>query len=164
MAAACLQGWSPLMSAASAGHEDVVKLLLSLGADLQMANNQGRTSLHYAVRGRTCLMTGDAAWGVSRTRSKCWLELTSCLHPCPIPCAAEIPGVACLAQRTERHAEVRRARLRKLVLLCAAGKQREANYGETSATKWGKRRPERLHGCHSAPQVRILLRYITCIT
>ncbi|GAB4820126.1 hypothetical protein N2152v2_007172 [Parachlorella kessleri] len=62
------EGWSPLMSAASAGHEDVVKLLLSLGADLQMANNQGRTSLHYAVRGRTCLMTGDAAAaGAGRT-------------------------------------------------------------------------------------------------
>lgn len=45
-----MQGWSPLLSAVSSGHDDIVKLLLSLGAEVERANDQGRTPLHYAVR------------------------------------------------------------------------------------------------------------------
>lgn len=43
------QGWSPLLSAVSCGSDDIVKVLLSLGADLNRGNHQGRTPLHYAV-------------------------------------------------------------------------------------------------------------------
>lgn len=49
-----MQGWSPLMSAVSAGHEPVVRMLLSLGANVNQATAQGRTSIHYAAsKGRT---------------------------------------------------------------------------------------------------------------
>ncbi|KAJ8571323.1 hypothetical protein ON010_g5513 [Phytophthora cinnamomi] len=44
-------GWTPLMSAASAGHGDVVGLLLSKGADANLANENGQIPLHYH-RGR----------------------------------------------------------------------------------------------------------------
>lgn len=44
-----LQGWSPLNSAVSAGHDDVVQRLLSLGADVAAQTSGGQTPLHYAV-------------------------------------------------------------------------------------------------------------------
>ncbi|RLN62209.1 hypothetical protein BBJ29_002354 [Phytophthora kernoviae] len=44
-------GWTPLMSAASAGHGDIVGLLLSKGADANLANENGQIPLHYH-RGR----------------------------------------------------------------------------------------------------------------
>ena len=44
-----LQGWTPLHSAVSAGHNDVVQDLISLGADVNAANSSGQTPLHYAV-------------------------------------------------------------------------------------------------------------------
>ncbi|KAF1332046.1 26s proteasome non-atpase regulatory subunit, partial [Globisporangium splendens] len=40
-------GWTPLMSAASAGHVDVVSLLLSHGANANLANENGQIPLHY---------------------------------------------------------------------------------------------------------------------
>ena len=43
------QGWRPLHSATSAGHEPVARLLISLGADVNAANAQQRTPLHYAA-------------------------------------------------------------------------------------------------------------------
>lgn len=43
------QGWRPLHSAASAGHEPVATLLVSLGADVDAATAQQRTALHYAA-------------------------------------------------------------------------------------------------------------------
>ncbi len=43
------QGWRPLHSASSAGHEPVARLLISLGADVNAATAQQRTALHYAA-------------------------------------------------------------------------------------------------------------------
>ncbi|GIL69536.1 hypothetical protein Vretifemale_464 [Volvox reticuliferus] len=43
------EGWTPLQSAASCGHEAVVDLLLQLGARVAETNSGGRTALHYAV-------------------------------------------------------------------------------------------------------------------
>lgn len=44
-----LEGWSPLISACSCGHELIAKLLLSRGADPNRATHHGRTALHYAA-------------------------------------------------------------------------------------------------------------------
>lgn len=44
------QGWTPLLSAASAGHDSIVDALISAGAKPQATNSSGRTALHYAVR------------------------------------------------------------------------------------------------------------------
>ena len=44
------QGWAPLHSAVSAGHDDVVLRLLSAGADIGIRTSGGQTPLHYAVR------------------------------------------------------------------------------------------------------------------
>ncbi|KAL6761148.1 ankyrin repeat-containing domain protein, partial [Haematococcus lacustris] len=43
------EGWTPLHSAVSAGHEPVVKELLKLGADVNSLTAGRRTPLHYAV-------------------------------------------------------------------------------------------------------------------
>ena len=48
-----VQGWAPLHSAVSAGHDDVVQRLLSAGAEVGVVTSGGQTPLHYAVR-RTC--------------------------------------------------------------------------------------------------------------
>lgn len=51
-----LQGWTPLHTAVSAAQEATVKLLLSLGADVNAATAQKRTALHYAAsKGLTAL-------------------------------------------------------------------------------------------------------------
>lgn len=44
-----LQDWTPLHSAVSAGHTDIVQALISGGADVNAANSSGQTALHYAV-------------------------------------------------------------------------------------------------------------------
>lgn len=41
-------GSTPLILAASAGREDVVKILLTRGADINHQNNQGHSALQYA--------------------------------------------------------------------------------------------------------------------
>ncbi len=51
-----LQGWTPLMSAVSAGREEAVAALLAGGADVSAKNSSGQTALHYAVRACCCLM------------------------------------------------------------------------------------------------------------
>ncbi|KAG7671397.1 hypothetical protein Ndes2437A_g04051 [Nannochloris sp. 'desiccata'] len=43
------EGWTPLTSAVSCGFEEIVKYLLSLGADPNSTNAQNRTPLHYAA-------------------------------------------------------------------------------------------------------------------
>lgn len=43
------QGWTPLMSAVSAGREEAVNLLLENGADVNAKNSSGQRALHYAV-------------------------------------------------------------------------------------------------------------------
>ena len=54
-AAPCLaQGWAPLHSAVSAGHDDVVQRLLSAGADIGIRTSGEQTPLHYAVRHSLC--------------------------------------------------------------------------------------------------------------
>ena len=54
------EGWTPLMSAVSCGHEAIVKFLLSLSngaADPNIANAQNRTALHYAAsKGRVAII------------------------------------------------------------------------------------------------------------
>ena len=45
-----MQDWTPLHSAVSAGHADIVQALISLHADVNVANSSGQTPLHYAVR------------------------------------------------------------------------------------------------------------------
>ena len=44
------QEWTPLHSAVSAGHTEIVQALISGGADVNVANSGGQTALHYAVR------------------------------------------------------------------------------------------------------------------
>lgn len=43
------QGWTPLMSAVSAGRGEAVNVLLQDGADVNAKNSSGQTALHYAV-------------------------------------------------------------------------------------------------------------------
>lgn len=51
------EGWTPLMSAVSCGHEEIVKYLLSLGADCNSTNAQNRIALHYAAsKGRAAII------------------------------------------------------------------------------------------------------------
>lgn len=50
----CLQGWTPLQTAVSSGHEAVTEWLLANGAEVNAQNSGGRAALHYAVRYRTC--------------------------------------------------------------------------------------------------------------
>ena len=45
----CMQEWTPLHSAVSAGHTEIVQLLIALKADVNAANSSGQTPLHYAV-------------------------------------------------------------------------------------------------------------------
>jgi len=48
VAAASNEGWTPLKSASSNGHVDVVRLLLEKGADVTAASNEGWSILHSA--------------------------------------------------------------------------------------------------------------------
>ncbi|GLI62660.1 hypothetical protein VaNZ11_005335 [Volvox africanus] len=51
------EGWTPLQSAASCGHEAAVDLLLQLGARVGDTNSGGRTALHYAAsKGKTAIV------------------------------------------------------------------------------------------------------------
>ena len=45
--------YTPLLTAASAGHTDVVKLLLERGANVGVQNTQNRNALHLAVEERS---------------------------------------------------------------------------------------------------------------
>ena len=45
----CKQGWAPLHSAVSAGHEEIAEELLGAGADVNAETSGKRTPLHYAV-------------------------------------------------------------------------------------------------------------------
>ncbi|KAI8010615.1 26S proteasome non-ATPase regulatory subunit 10 [Camellia lanceoleosa] len=43
------EGWAPLHSASSSGNLEIVEILLSSGANVNLKNNGGRTALHYAA-------------------------------------------------------------------------------------------------------------------
>ncbi|KAF5948842.1 hypothetical protein HYC85_014799 [Camellia sinensis] len=43
------EGWAPLQFAASSGNVEIVEILLSNEADVNLKNNGGRTALHYAA-------------------------------------------------------------------------------------------------------------------
>ncbi|KAJ0095905.1 hypothetical protein Patl1_16732 [Pistacia atlantica] len=43
------EGWAPIHSAASIGNTEIVEILLSEGADVNLKNDGGRTALHYAA-------------------------------------------------------------------------------------------------------------------
>ncbi|XP_075104124.1 uncharacterized protein LOC107778106 isoform X1 [Nicotiana tabacum] len=43
------EGWVPLHSATSSGNVEIVEILLSRGADVNLKNDGGRTALHYAA-------------------------------------------------------------------------------------------------------------------
>ncbi|KAG5522437.1 hypothetical protein RHGRI_034574 [Rhododendron griersonianum] len=43
------EGWVPLHSVASIGNVEIVEILLSRGADVNLKNDGGRTALHYAA-------------------------------------------------------------------------------------------------------------------
>ena len=80
------QGWTPLQSAVSSGHEEVTRALLSLGADANQANAQGRTPLHYAAsKGRLpllrLLLQGQGARAARRDDSASRRPSTSALPP-----------------------------------------------------------------------------------
>ena len=65
-------GWTPLMSAVSCGHEEICKLLLSLGADPSAVNKQGRTALHYAAsKGRVGIIKLLLQSGAVATSKDC---------------------------------------------------------------------------------------------
>ena len=42
-------GWTPVMIAAANNHPEVVRYLISKGADVNIANRMGRTALHYST-------------------------------------------------------------------------------------------------------------------
>ena len=46
-----MYGWTPLTEAAGEGHVEVVRLLLSAGADMEKFSTYGDTPLIYAARG-----------------------------------------------------------------------------------------------------------------
>lgn len=90
-----MQGWRPLHSATSAGHEPIARLLISLGADVNAATAQQRTALHYAaskgqrelvelllqhgaqVRGRCACPAGSTQWNALSS-----LQLVGCSTSC----------------------------------------------------------------------------------
>lgn len=55
------QGWAPLHSAVSAGHEEIAQELLAAGADANAETSGKRTPLHYAVRAYKQSSSSDKA-------------------------------------------------------------------------------------------------------
>ena len=67
------EGWTPLISAVSCGHdEEIIKLLLSLGANPNSTTRQGRNALHYAAsKGRLAIIKLLLEAGVSSKEKDC---------------------------------------------------------------------------------------------
>lgn len=94
------EGWTPLLSAVSCGHEDISRLLLSLGVDPNTANKQGRTALHYAAsKGRTALIQVLLQSGASPTSKDCTGSIP--LHRAAG--AGRLEAVKLLLQATPKH-------------------------------------------------------------
>lgn len=72
----CLQGWTPLHSAVSAGHELVVERLIGIDADVNAVTSGGQTPLHYAVSGCTTWMahSGQISFDYCDTLAELQLE------------------------------------------------------------------------------------------
>lgn len=66
-----LQGWAPLHSAVSAGHDDIVSRLLSLEADVKLRTSGGQTALHYAVCTLHPVVQGRVADTISGGMARC---------------------------------------------------------------------------------------------
>eukprot|EP00955_Chlamydomonas_euryale_P110589 366009-Chlamydomonas_euryale.AAC.7 len=86
-----LQGWTPLMSAISAGREAIAEYLLGLGADVSASNSGGQTALHYAAsKGHiACLRLLVRAGAASNCKVGCLqIATTFAIHQHALP---EIP-------------------------------------------------------------------------
>ena len=77
MICVCQSNWTPMMIAASAGHTQIVKMLIGHGAQVNAVNCNGQCSLHYAAsRGRFEVWIIRFCFGASSyDLLLCWLLL-----------------------------------------------------------------------------------------